>query len=427
MDRMMELLEPFSVLVGAWVGAMVGLGIGLLIHLWRAARLGARIEHLTQDRTALDSAFRNVAQDALKGASEQFLMLAQERLRQVQAESGHDLDKRQKAIADLADPIQKSLKEMETRLETLGKAGFGLESQLKVFAEDQRLLRQETQHLVRALRNPAARGRWGEMQLQRALEMVGMVEGVHFVQQEQIQGDAARIRPDFVIHLPGGMDIVIDVKAPMDPYWNAMDAAHTDQDRAAALEVFRRAVRGHLKSLAAKDYWRGFDSPEFVVMFLPTESLYSFAVSADPDLLEEAARQKVIIASPTTVMGLLRVAMYGWQQQKLAEEARTIATLAADLYRRVTRFAEHMLKVGRNLDTAVGAYNQAVGSLESMVLPGVRKLKDYQVATGAQDIPHFAAIETAARPLALPADAGPAQETAQESATEPAPAAERAA
>lgn len=388
-------LDPVSLFAGLCVGAAVG----ALYHLWRSARLSERIAHLTEDRTALDLAFRTVAQDALKGASEQFLLLAQERLKQTQAEGGHDLDKRQKAIADLADPIQKSLKDMETRLETLGKAGAGLESQLKVFAEDQRALRQETQNLVQALRNPAARGRWGEMQLQRALEMVGMVEGIHFVQQEQIQGDGSKLRPDFVIHLPGGMDIVIDVKTPMDPYWDAMAEGRTEQDRAAALETFRKTIRGHLRTLASKDYWRGFDSPEFVVMFLPTESLYSFAITADPELLEEAARQKVIIASPTTVMGLLRVAMYGWQQQKLADEARKISDLAVELYRRVAKFGDHMLKVGRNLDTAVGAYNQAVGSLESMVLPGVRKLKDYHISTGTQDIPAFAAIETAARPV----------------------------
>lgn len=393
------LLDPLSLAAGAGIGLCLGAGIGALAHLWRAARLKAQIEHLTADRGALDSTFRNVAQDALKGASEQFLMLAQEKLKQAQAEGGHDLDKRQKAIADLADPIQKSLKEMESRLETLGKAGAGIESQLKLFAEDQRALRQETGHLARALRNPAARGRWGEMQLQRALEMVGMVEGIHFVQQEQIQGESGRQQPDFVIHLAGGMDIVIDVKAPMDPYWNAMDSANTDQDRAAALDSFRKTVREHIRKLSSKDYWRGFDSPEFVVMFLPTESLYSFAVTADPELLEEAARHKVILASPTTVMGLLRVAMYGWQQQKLADEARKISGLAVELYQRVTRFGEHMLKLGRNLDTAVGAYNQAVGSLESMVLPGVRKLKDYHVSTGAQDIPEFSAIEKATRPL----------------------------
>lgn len=399
MDALLHLLDPVSLLTGAAAGLCLGAVLGALVHLWRSAALKARIEHLTADRSALDAAFRNVAQDALKGASEQFLLLAQERLRQAQAEGGHDLDLRQKAIAALTEPIQKNLKDMESRLETLGKAGAGLESQLKVFAEDQRMLRQETQHLVRALRNPAARGRWGEMQLQRALEMVGMVEGIHFVQQSAVQGDSARLRPDFVIHLPGGMDIVIDVKTPMDPYWNAMDSANTDQDRAAALDTFRKTVRGHLRALSAKDYWRGFDSPEFVVMFLPTESLYSFAITADPELLEEAARHKVIIASPTTVMGLLRVAMYGWQQQKLADEARKISDLAIDLYRRVAKFGEHMLKMGRHLETAVGTYNQAVGSLESMVLPGVRKLKDYHVSAGAQEIPAFSAIETAARPV----------------------------
>lgn len=388
--------------LGLVAGLGVGVGVGLLVALWRTAALRARIDHITGDRAEMDGTFRSVAQDALKTASEQFLILAKERLGQAQADGAHDLEKRQKAVAEIIDPISKTLKDMEGKLDILGKAGSGIESQLRLFAEDQRLLRQETNNLVNALRNPAARGRWGEMQLARTLEMVGMVEGVHYVQQMPVRADGAALRPDFVIRLPGGMEIVIDVKAPMEPYWKALEEAGDEASRTAAVQSFRTTVRNHLRTLSGKDYWRSFNSPEFVVMFLPTESLYSLAITSDPDLLEEAARARVIIASPTTVMGLLRVAMYGWQQQKLADEARRISDLALELYRRVGKFGDHMMKVGRNLDTAVGAYNQAVGSLESMVLPGVRRLKDYQAPSGSQEIPEIKTLETLSRPLSAP-------------------------
>ncbi|MCB9978591.1 MAG: DNA recombination protein RmuC [Rhodospirillales bacterium] len=396
------ILDPVSGGVGLAVGVAVGAGIGVLVALWRTAALRARIDHITGDRAEMDGTFRSVAQDALKTASEQFLILAKERLGQAQADGAHDLEKRQKAVAEIIDPISKTLKDMEGKLDILGKAGSGIESQLRLFAEDQRLLRQETNNLVNALRNPAARGRWGEMQLARTLEMVGMVEGVHYVQQMPVRADGAALRPDFVIRLPGGMEIVIDVKAPMEPYWKALEEAGDEAARTAAVQSFRTTVRNHLRTLSGKDYWRSFNSPEFVVMFLPTESLYSLAITSDPDLLEEAARARVIIASPTTVMGLLRVAMYGWQQQKLADEARRISDLALELYRRVGKFGDHMMKVGRNLDTAVGAYNQAVGSLESMVLPGVRRLKDYQAPSGSQEIPEIKTLETLSRPLSAP-------------------------
>lgn len=394
--------EPLSGGIGLAVGLVLGGLVGLLVAAWRTARLRARLEYVMQDQSVLDGAFRSSAQEVLKGASEQFLILAKERLGQAQADGAHDLEKRQKAVAEIVDPISKTLKEMEGKLETLGKAGSGIESQLRLFAEDQRLLRQETHNLVSALRNPAARGRWGEMQLARTLQMVGMVEGVHYVQQASIRADGAALRPDFVIKLPGGMDIVIDVKAPMEPYWKALEEAADEAGRAAAVGSFRTTVRNHLRALSGKEYWRSFNAPEFVVMFLPSESLYSLAITSDPELLEEAARARVIIASPTTVMGLLRVAMYGWHQQKLADEARHISDLALELYRRVGKFGEHMVKVGRHLDTAVGSYNQAVGSLESMVLPGVRRLKDYQAPSGAGDIPEIKSIETTSRPLAAP-------------------------
>jgi DNA recombination protein RmuC len=308
-----------------------------------------------------------------------------------------DLERRQKSIADLVDPIGKTLKDMETRIEGLGKTGAGLEAQLKTFSDDQRFLREQTQNLVQALRNPAARGRWGEMQLQRAFEMVGFVEGLHYKAQKSVQsGEGTSLKPDFIVTLPNGIQIVIDVKTPLDPYWQMLD--QTDpQLQEQTLVGFRQKVRDHLKSLSQKDYWRQFDSPEFVVMFLPSEGLYALAVSQDQNLLEEASRYNVILASPTTIMGLLRVVMYGWQQQKIADEARTVATLASDLYRRISIFGDHMGKLGRSLNGAVEGYNKAVGSMDQMVLPVLRKFRDLQVPTGGKDIPEALAIEPTPR------------------------------
>lgn len=389
-------------LLSIFIGLLVGLSVGAMLVLWRTAALKAKLKHLQDDRAGLENEFKVLAQQALSQSSESFLQLAQEKLKNAQADGAHDLEKRQKAIADLVDPISKSLKEMETRIENLGKAGAGIESQLKTFAEDQRLLRQETQNLVRTLRNPALRGRWGEMQFQRTLEMIGLVEGTHFVQQQSINTEGGRTRPDFIVKLPGGMNIVIDVKAPIEPYWEAMEAASSEAERDQALNSFRKHMRDHLKSLSSKEYWRSFDSPDFVVMFLPTEGLYSMAVSSDPRLLEDAAAQNIILASPTTVMGLLRVAMYGWQQQSLAEEAKTISNMACELYKRITTFGEHMQKLGRNLSTAMGAYNQAVGSLESSVLPGARKFRDLHVQTGGKEIPELPPLEDGVRSVAAP-------------------------
>lgn len=379
----------FEILAG--ILALIGMILGFL--LFRAERdkavLQKDLEHERQGRAESANAFSLMAQQALDKNSERFIQLAQEKLKQAQADGAHDLEKKNKAIADLVDPIGKSLKEMEGKIENLGKAGAGLDAQLKAFAEDQRLLRQETQHLVQALRNPAARGRWGEMQLQRALEMIGMVEGTHFLQQQTATQEGVRRQPDFIIKMPGEMQIIIDVKTPVEPYWEALEKAETEGARDAALGTFKKNVREHLKQLSSKEYWRAFDTPEFVVMFLPTEGLYSMAVSNDPQLIEDAAKNNVILASPTTLMGLLRVIMHGWHQQQMAEEAKNISTLASDLYNRIGTFGEHMNKLGRNLSTAVGAYDDAVGSLEKSVLPGARKFKDLHVQTGGKEIPEL--------------------------------------
>lgn len=381
-------------LISAGLGCALGIMAMLLVFLPKLARLRQTGDHMTQ-------IFDQLAQDSLRKSQEQFLVLADEKLKQAQMDSAFDLEKRQKAVADLVDPIGKSLKDMENRIETLGKAGAGLESQLKSFADDQRFLREQTQNLVQVLRNPTARGRWGEMQLERTFEMIGFVEGVHYSTQKSVMADGQSQKPDFIVSLPNGVQIVIDVKTPLDPYWEMVDANGSEaQDR--SLLHFRQKVRDHLKSLSLKDYWRQFDSPEFVVMFLPSEGLYSLAVTHDQSLLEEAARANIILASPTTIMGLLRVVMYGWQQQKIAEEAKTVANLGADLYRRMSSFGDHMSKLGRNLGGSIEAYNKAVGSMDQMILPVLRKFKDLQVQTGGKDIPETPAIESTPRSLSAP-------------------------
>ena len=380
--------DTFSLLAGTALGACFVAAI--LIPLWLRARHGAG----TLDRAA---------QDTLRQTQDQFLALAQEKLKQSQMEGSFDLEKRQKAISDLVDPIAKTMKDMETRIEGLGKVGTALDAQLKTFTDDQRYLREQTQNLVQALRSPTERGRWGEMQLQRAFEVIGFTEGVHFHSQKTVKsGEGATLKPDFVVSMPNGVQIVIDVKTPLDPYWELIDQTTSSDQDAAQLTAFRQKIRDHLKALSAKDYWRQFDSPEFVVMFLPSEGLYSLAISQDQGLLEEAARANIILASPTTVMGLLRVVMYGWQQQSIASEAKNIAEQATELYRRIASFGEHFSKLGRSLGTAMGAYNDAVGSLEKSVLPTMRKFRDMKIPTGNKEIPALDMLEQTPRSLVAP-------------------------
>ena len=392
-------LDLASILLGATAGFI----IAALAGAWKMAGLRERLRHAEDAHGKMGDAFSLTAQEVLRKSQEDFIVLAQEKLKQAQAEGGHDLEKRQKAIAELVAPIGKTLKDMEGKIEHLGKAGTGLETQLKTFSEIQNRLRDETANLTRALRSPGQGGRWGEMHLQRTLEAMGMVEGTHFRRQVQTTTqDGDRQQPDYVVSMPSGLHVVIDVKTPMDPFLEISGTDITDEQRGAALARFSKALRAHLDELSRKEYWRRFDSPDFVVMYLPSEGLFSMAVSADPQLLQDAADRKIILASPTTMMGLLRVAYYGWQQNSVAEEARQIADLGADLYHRVAVFGEHMQKLGANLNTAMNAYNRAVGSLESKVLPGVKKFRELHIQTGAKEIPDLPPLEETPRTLSAP-------------------------
>ncbi len=291
---------------------------------------------------------------------------------------------------------------MEAKLESLGKAGAGLEAQLKFFTEDQKQLRDTTNALITALKNPAARGRWGEMQLERILEQVGLRAGTHFQTQKHIERDGQTQKPDFVIHMPNGVDIVIDVKTPMDSYWHYIDATN-EQDGVRHKQQFASHVRNHVKQLGSKDYFRSFENtPEFVVMFLPSESLYALAIHEDQHLIEDAAKSNVILASPTTIMGLLRVIHYGWQQQTMALEAKNIAAMATDLYKRLAVFGDHFVAMGTALGKSINVYNKAVGSLENSVLPLMRKFRDLDIQNTGKDIPAVKQIEEPARFIVAP-------------------------
>ena len=391
-------IDMTSLWIGVLGGALISALILLLIFL-------PKLSILRRARDEMGHEFAALAQNVLQTNSEQFLRIAQEKLSHaisdVKKESEFDHEKRQLAMQSLVDPVATSLKEMQEKLLLLDKTGAGLETQLKFFTTDQQKLRETTQSLVTALKNPAARGRWGEMQLERILEQVGLRSGVHFETQKHVKLDGVTQKPDFVIHMPNGVDIIIDVKTPMDSYWSYVDAGEAAAEGATSaqhLNQFVAHVRGHVKQLGAKDYFKALPAaPEFVVMFLPSESLYALAVGHDQNLLDDAAKANVILASPTTIMGLLRVIHYGWQQQTMAVEAKNIASMAADLYTRLSIFGGHFMAVGSALGKSIETYNKAVGSMEKSVLPLMRKFKTLDVQTAGKEIPDIKLIDETAR------------------------------
>lgn len=403
-----------EILLAALAGFGAGVVIAGLIFLIRTiglerrnAELNAQIKSekaaLERASAELDVRFRDTAQQALRQSGEQFLKLAQEKLGAANKDGAHDLEKRQKAIADMVDPVSKALKAMDEKLRALENARTGayaeLQTHLRTMTEDQIRLRRETGALVQALRSPATRGQWGEMQLKRCLEMAGMQAGVHF--EEQVLANSGQ-RPDVIINLLGGQSIVIDSKAPIEAYLEALNENATEDQRADALDRHARHVRGHIKSLGSKSYWGQFSTPEFVVMFLPGESYFSAALERDPSLIEAGVDQKVIPASPTTLIALLKAVMYGWKQETLAQNAQEISEMGAELYKSVATFCNHIGRMGKNLDSAMSAYNDAIGSLERNVLPKARRFEELGVAPHDKTIERLEPLDHAARRLNSP-------------------------
>jgi DNA recombination protein RmuC len=361
----------------------------------------------------LQNAFKALAADALKTNNSTFLQIAQETLKRFQSDAKGDLDARQKAVADLVTPVRESLTKVDAQIQQMeiarGEAYGDLKAQVQSLIVTQKELQSETGNLVRALRTPNVRGRWGEIQLRRVVEIAGMLSYCDFAEQETVNTDAGRFRPDLVVKLPGGKNVVVDAKTPLDAFLGAFES--TDEDvRRKSLLNHARQVRDHMETLSSKKYWEQFEAtPEFVVMFLPGETFFSAALEQDPGLIEQGVLQRVIPASPTTLIALLKAVAYGWNQEKLARNAQQISALGKELHERLRKLAGHITAVGANLDRAVEAYNQAVGSLENRVLVSARKFAELG-ASVAEDIPELEPIETTARALSFEWDDDPVLE-----------------
>jgi DNA recombination protein RmuC len=325
----------------------------------------------------LATAFSDLANQSLKSNSENFLRLAEQNLATQHERAKRELGDREQAIENLVKPIRVSLQQSQQQIAELEKArseAYGsIRSQLESMQTSQQSLAQETQNLVKALRRPEVRGRWGEITLRRLVELAGMVEHCDFQEQVHTSDDDKIIRPDMIVRMPDQRELVVDVKTPLDAYLEAVEAKD-DAQRKLGLKRHARNVREHIRKLAGKSYWDQFSrSPEFVILFIPGDQFLSAALNEDPDLIESALSQQIILATPTSFVALLKAVAYGWRQLALAENAEEIRQLAEDLYGRLAAFTGHMNKVGKQLASSVENYNRAVGSLERKVLPGARK------------------------------------------------------
>ncbi|MFD1626680.1 DNA recombination protein RmuC [Azospirillum griseum] len=375
---------------------------------------------LERAQAALSDSFKALSAEALQRNNRSFLDLARETLAGFQEQARGDLDQRQTAIAAIVDPVRQSLASMDQHIRELeaSRAGAyeGLRQQVASLVETQAHLRSETGNLVRALRSPVTRGRWGEIQLRRVCEMAGMLDHCDFQEQASVDAAGGRLRPDLTVTLPGGKTIVVDAKTPLEGYLDAIQA-EDEAGRRDGLARHVRHVREHMKQLGTKAYWDQFaDSPEFVVLFLPGENFFSAALEQDPALIEAGIDHRVILATPTTLIALLRAVAYGWRQERLADNARAISALGAELYKRLSDLGGHMDRLGAQLDKAVGSYNGAVGTLESRVLVSARRFRDLGAAPDGSDLPLLEPLDHSPRRLQATELRGVALPEAAESA-----------
>ncbi len=420
--------SPFTIILPA----LTALGVGVLLGFaWAHIRASRRIEVLRvelevtrvrleasardeagrlalleQSEQRLRAAFESLAGETMRTNSERFLQLARESLGRDQAIASSVLKERETAIAQLVEPLRTAIEKTDNQAQALERerrdAYSTLRTQIEALATGQTQLQKETRNLVTALRRPEVRGRWGELTLRRLVELAGMSEHCDFTEQMHVAGDEGAIRPDLVVHMPDARDIVVDVKTPLDAFLEALDA-DSEEARTAALRRHAQLVETRVRQLAAKSYWMQFEnSPEFCVLFLPGDQFMAAALAERPELLDSALTQSVIIATPSTLMALLKVVAHGWRQSAVAQNAVVIRELGQELHRRLNSFTGHLLRLGRGLDGAVEAYNSAVGSIERQVLSQARRFTELGVTTDAP-LPQLDPIDKLTRrPSAAP-------------------------
>jgi len=351
----------------------------------------ANVEKLALLETAeqkLREAFAATSQEALERNNTAFLDLANTRFIELQRSAQQDMDTRKASIDQLVKPVQEGLQQVSERITAFDKeratAHSTLQEHLRLLATEQSKLSTETRTLVTALRAPQVRGQWGELQLRRVVELAGMLEHCDFTEQASVNSDNGRLRPDLIVRLPGAKTVVVDAKAPLAAYLDAMEA--TDEtERGVHLDRHAKQVRSHIEALSGKDYSNQFsEAPDFVVLFLPGESFFSAACQRDPNLIDFAIQRGVIPSSPTTLITVLKAVNYGWQQERIGQNAEQIRDLGQQLYERVRTAAEHLAKVRKGLEAAVSGYNDAIGALERRVLPTARKFRELGAGTGAE-------------------------------------------
>jgi DNA recombination protein RmuC len=380
---------------------VLGAGAALLATRQRLRALTADASRVTELEERLSAAFKALSAEALQGSMSQLAELSKAQLQTAQVEAKGEAESRQRAVEQLVAPLRDQLGRVDDQLVKLDQerreSRGRLEAQLRTLTETGDRLRTETGALVTALRKPNARGQWGQMQLRNVVELAGMIRHCDFVEQSALGTSDASLRPDLIVSMPGGKHVVIDAKAPLQGVLDAYEARDEDE-RKRHLRDHARLLRKHVKALADKAYWAELDSaPDFVVMFLPGEHLYGAALEADPTLIEDAMSKRVLIATPTTLLALLRAVAYGWQQERVTESAQAISELGRELHSRLVKLSNLMGTLGARLNSAVRAYNETVGSYEARVLPGARRFVERGVATGGRELPDLEHVTTNAR------------------------------
>ncbi len=390
------------------VGLAVGAGVTALIMRERIRALRENQEQMRENQAHMSDSFKAMSAEALDASVRRLSELARTQLQSTQAEAKGKLEKRQLAMEQLVRPLKDQLQRVDQQLLTLNKERHQsqgmLAERMRQLADANEKLRTETGALVTALRKPNTRGQWGQMQLRKVVELAGMVRHCDFTEQTSFSGDEQTLRPDMVVNLPGGKQVVVDAKAPLQGILDAYDAPD-EQARAEAMQAHARLLRRHVKQLADKAYWNGMESaPDFVVLFLPGEHLYGAALDADPSLIEDAMSRRVLIATPTTLLALLHSVGYGWQQERVAESAQAISDLGRELHGRLAKLSGLIQTLGKRLNSTVNAYNDAVGSYERRVLPAARRFAEHGAVASGAELDDVDQITETARDVRLSGD-----------------------